>query len=107
MSGDCMSYHETIDEFLEAYSFKDSKKLYTDGLDVIPMGRLIQCIEHYRVEKDVDVSDCDDVSYTINIILKENSFEDEKQAYTNGSILISLDAAKQIIEQYTNTKKEI
>ena len=48
--GDCMSYPETIEEFVEQYSFKDTEEIYTNGAELIPVFRVMQAIEHYIKE---------------------------------------------------------
>ena len=45
--GDCMSYPETIEEFIKEYSFKDTEEIYTNGAELIPVFRVMQAIEHY------------------------------------------------------------
>ena len=45
--GDCMSYPETIEEFIKQYSFKDTEEIYTNGAELIPVFRVMQAIEHY------------------------------------------------------------
>lgn len=36
MSGECMTFPNTFKEFIEEYSFKDKKEIYTNGSDLIP-----------------------------------------------------------------------
>ena len=47
MSGEMMDYPENIDSFLDRYSFPDIKKVYTNGVDLIPVFRVKQAIEKY------------------------------------------------------------
>ena len=42
-----MSFPDTFEEFLEQYSFKDDRKVYTNGTTLIPVFRVNQMIDHY------------------------------------------------------------
>ena len=44
--GDCMTFPDTLDEFLEQYQFKDSEEIYTNGSMLIPVFRVKQWAEH-------------------------------------------------------------
>lgn len=50
--GDQMSFPDTIEEFLEQYSFKDRKEEYTNGAKLIPVFRVLQALEHYFKEEN-------------------------------------------------------
>lgn len=43
---DCMTFPNTLDEFLEQYQFKDSEEIYTNGSMLIPVFRVKQWAEH-------------------------------------------------------------
>lgn len=45
--GDSMTFPDTIEEFLEGYSFIDKKEYYTNGTKLIPVFRVEQALEHY------------------------------------------------------------
>lgn len=47
MSGENMTFPNTVLDFLEKYSFKDKEQVYTNGADLIPAFRVKQMIEHY------------------------------------------------------------
>lgn len=40
--GDCMEFPNTIKEFINQYSFKDEKEIYTNGSELIPVFRVMQ-----------------------------------------------------------------
>lgn len=42
-----MEFPETIEEFIEQYSFKDEKQIYTNGSVLLPVFRVKQMIDHY------------------------------------------------------------
>lgn len=42
-----IGFPKTADEFIKQHSFKDEKKLYTDGSDLIPVSRVEQMLNHY------------------------------------------------------------
>ena len=44
---DSMTFPNTIEEFLENYSFIDKKEYYTNGTKLIPVFRVEQALEHY------------------------------------------------------------
>lgn len=45
---DCMTFPDTLDEFLEQYQFKDSEEIYTNGAMLIPVFRVKQWDEHAK-----------------------------------------------------------
>lgn len=63
--GETMDFPKTPQEFIEQYKIKDSKEVYTNGSDLVPVFRVKQMIEHYfsadvapvvqehRISKDV------------------------------------------------------
>lgn len=46
----CMEFPETFKEFAEDYGFKDSKEVYTNGSELIPVFRVEQWLEHKQAE---------------------------------------------------------
>lgn len=47
MSGDQMYFPKDIQLFIKDFSFKDSKEIYTNGSDLIPVFRVEQMLDHY------------------------------------------------------------
>lgn len=51
-----MEFPETFEQFAKEYGFKDSKEVYTNGSDLIPIFRVKQWLEHdnklRRIETD-------------------------------------------------------
>ena len=47
---DCMEFPKTMEEFIDGYSFNDSEKVYTNGVDLIPVYRVVQGFGHYEQE---------------------------------------------------------
>jgi hypothetical protein len=45
--GACMDFPEDIKDFINSYSFKDNKEVYTNGSDLIEVYRVEQALEHY------------------------------------------------------------
>ena len=45
--GDVMKFPERIDDFIDAYSFRDDEKKYTNGSMLITVFRVKQAIDHY------------------------------------------------------------
>ena len=46
-----MQFPETFEEFAKSYGFKDSKEIYTNGAELIPVFRVEQWLEHAQVER--------------------------------------------------------
>lgn len=46
-----MQFPETFEEFAKSYGFKDSKEIYTNGSDLIPVFRVEQWLEHALAER--------------------------------------------------------
>ena len=47
-----MEFPETFDEFAGFYGFKDSKEVYTNGSELIPVFRVKQWLEHCAEGED-------------------------------------------------------
>lgn len=47
---DTMNFPETIDEFIDNYSFFDEEQIYIDGGRLIPVFRIYQALMHYAPE---------------------------------------------------------
>lgn len=52
--GEIMTFPETIEEFLEDYSFKDKEEIYTNGNQLIQLYRVFQALEHYYPKIDTE-----------------------------------------------------
>lgn len=48
---DCMSFPATFDEFAEQYKIVDSKEVYTNGTELIPIFRVNQWLRHCRKKR--------------------------------------------------------
>lgn len=46
-----MEFPNTIKEFIDSFSFKDSEEVYTNGVELIPVFRVEQALEHYEKKK--------------------------------------------------------
>lgn len=60
--GDCMAFPATFDEFAEKYKIVDSKEIYTNGTELIPIFRVKQWLEHQEMlkgAKNPPAIDCD------------------------------------------------
>lgn len=44
---DKMTFPENFMDFIKDYSFKDEEKIYTNGIDLIPVFRVEQAWDHY------------------------------------------------------------
>lgn len=43
---DMMTFPETVEEFMEQYKITDTKQIYTNGTELIPIFRMKQWFEH-------------------------------------------------------------
>lgn len=63
--GEMMEFPETIEEFIEQYSFKDKEQIYTNGSVLMPVFRVKQMIDHYfyknKVASNLIRSDTDEL----------------------------------------------
>lgn len=55
-----MQFPETFEEFAKSYGFKDSKEIYTNGSELIPVFRVEQWLEHARAERTCRATSCRD-----------------------------------------------
>ena len=51
MMGEQMTFPDTIQEFLEQYKIVDTEQVYTNGVDLIPVFRVMQWYEAHPSEK--------------------------------------------------------
>jgi hypothetical protein len=49
-----MSFPETVAQFLEMYSFTDKAEIYTNGVKLIPVFRVVQMLEHYFQNEKIE-----------------------------------------------------
>ena len=47
---DCIGFPNTMNEFMEQYSFIDTDEVYTNGSELIQVFRVKQGLEHYEEE---------------------------------------------------------
>ena len=45
---DCMTFPNTVEEFMEQYKIVDSKQVYTNGAELVPIFRMKQWFEHLQ-----------------------------------------------------------
>lgn len=46
-----MDFPATPEEFINGYSFKDGEEIYTNGLQLVPVFRVEQMLEHYFTDR--------------------------------------------------------
>ena len=46
MANNTMDFPETVEEFMEQYKIVDSKEVYTNGTEMVPIYRMKQWFEH-------------------------------------------------------------
>ncbi len=57
---DCMTFPDTVEEFMEQYKITDTKHIYTNGTELIPVFRMKQWFEHQQATQPeiVRCKDC-------------------------------------------------
>ena len=50
---DSMCFPDTIEEFIEEYSFKDGDEVYTNGSQLIQVYRIEQALEYYNLSQTI------------------------------------------------------
>lgn len=50
--GEQMEFPETFEQFAKVYGLKDDKEVYTNGVDLIPIFRVKQWLEHLETETE-------------------------------------------------------
>ena len=61
---DAMIVPASFDEFAESYKIVDSKEVYTNGTELIPIFRVKQWLEHQPTADVVEVVRCKDCKYS-------------------------------------------
>ena len=51
---DMQKFDDNIIENLLMFSFKDDKQIYTNGVELVPLYRVVQILEHFKVQELVD-----------------------------------------------------
>lgn len=82
MANEMMEFPQTVEEFMEQYKIVDSKEIYSNGMEMVPIFRMKQWYEHQmsveqyrqRLIKTFHNADCDEL---IAIVAEptENGFE--------------------------------
>ena len=74
-----MKFPKTLKEFVNRFSFKDSKEVYTNGAELVPVFRVEQAFEHY--EKEIREKAIDDFAKEIRdwqIDIQDNEYDANK-----------------------------
>lgn len=51
---DMQKFDDNIIENLRMFSFKDDEQFYTNGVELVPLYRVVQILEHFKVQELVD-----------------------------------------------------
>ena len=69
---DCMTFPDTVEEFMEQYKVVDTKQVYTNGTEFVPIYRMKQWFQHkperkkgkwYLVKYGIKCSECGGMPY--------------------------------------------
>ena len=55
---DCMTFPDTVEEFMEQYKVVDTKQVYTNGTEFVPIYRMRQWFQH-----EPEIIRCKDCKY--------------------------------------------
>lgn len=50
--GDMMTFPDTVEEFMEQYKIVDTEKIYSNGIELVPIFRMKQWFEHEKVQAE-------------------------------------------------------
>ena len=51
---DMQKFDDNIIKNLHMFSFKDDEQVYTNGVELVPLYRVVQILEHFKVQELVD-----------------------------------------------------
>lgn len=57
---DCMTFPDTVEEFMEKYKVVDTDQVYSNGMEFVPIFRMKQWFEHLQ---DAQPETCDTCKY--------------------------------------------
>ena len=55
---DCMTFPDTVEEFMDQYKIIDTKQVYTNGIEFVPIFRMKQWFEHLPSVQPEDCGTC-------------------------------------------------
>lgn len=65
--GDCMNFPDTVDEYMEQYKMTDTKQVYSNGIEYVPIFRMEQWFEHEKAQQSRGDTTSDLISKTETI----------------------------------------
>ena len=100
---DCMTFPDTVEEFMEQYKIIDTEQVYTNGTEFVPIFRMKQWFEHLSsaqpVDKDTNVPTNDIISRQAAMNACKNP-EDGEYAYAYGDEIEKRLKALPLAEQW-------
>lgn len=78
---DRMEFPNTMKEFIDSFSFKDSEEVYTNGAKLVPVFRVEQAFEHY--EKEIRAKAIDGFANTLKSRLTDAIYQKDVESMTN------------------------
>ena len=100
---DRMEFPNTMKEFIDSFSFKDSEEVYTNGAELIPVFRVEQGLEHYA--KEIRNNAIDEFAEEIAFGIYESVIWDMLATMSkNGSLS---DTSDKIVDYVIETSKKI
>ena len=100
---DRMAFPNTMKEFIESFSFKDSEEVYTNGAELIPVFRVEQGFEHYA--KEIRAKAIDEFAEKLSLEVSESIIWDMLATMSKNSSLS--DTSDEIVDYVINTANEI
>ena len=96
---DRMAFPNTMKEFIESFSFKDSEEVYTNGAELIPVFRVEQGFEHYA--KEIRAKAIDEFAHQF----KENLNQEFPRNYESTRPYFSLENARLLVDEIAEQMK--
>ena len=59
---DCMHFPDTVEEFMEQYKMTDTKQVYSNGIEYVPVFRMKQWFEHEKAQLSKEGTTKDTIS---------------------------------------------
>lgn len=86
---DCMTFPNTVEEFMEQYKVVDTDCVYSNGIEFVPIFRMKQWFEHLQDAQEVQPDRMKLVQQAVNTIMSmSRSYSIRDRAFRNAARLV-------------------
>ena len=78
---DCLHFPDTVEEFMEQYKMTDTKQVYSNGIEYVPMFRMKQWFEHENAQHYQEGTTSDTISRQAAIDIERNATVDTNPSH--------------------------